>query len=100
MGARTRGLGTTGALVVVLLAGSCSSDGDCSECGRSGEGSVFGLGGPIRDPDVAERIATKVVEDTVGSCGGECTADFETGRQLLGEGRMLEAFDAFKCGAT
>lgn len=104
MGAVRWSLGTAGALLVVLVAGSCSSDGgddgDCSACGSSGEGSVFGHGGPIRDPDVAERIATKVVEGTVGSCGGRCTADFETGRQLLSEGRMLQAFDAFACGDT
>jgi hypothetical protein len=82
----------------VLLASGCSSGGDDDDPdGVSGGGSVFGDDPPSSDPDVAERIATRAVNATVSECGGSCSADVGTGYARLREGRMLEAFDAFKC---
>jgi hypothetical protein len=87
----------------VLLCCACSSggDGDGDNPGAaSGGGSVFGDAPPSRDPVTATRIATRTVEATVTSCGGGCSADVRAGHASLREGKMLEAWNAFKCADT
>ena len=101
MGAQTRSWATA-ACAAALFAGSCSSGGGGADDpgAGSGGGSVFGSAAPSRDPVTAQRIATKAVNQKVGECGGGCSADVAAGREHLSAGRMLEAFEAFKCADT
>jgi len=58
---------------------------------------VFGDARPSSDRATATRIATRLVEATVTTCGGGCSADVSTGYASLREGKMLDAWNAFKC---
>ena len=87
----------------VLLVCACSSGGDdgTDDPGASsGGGSVFGDARPSPDRATATRIATRTVEATVTTCGGGCSADVSAGYASLSAGKMLEAWNAFKCADT
>lgn len=75
-------------------------DGTAEGGGSSAGGSVFGDARPSGSRDAAERIATRAVDAVVSSCGSSCSADVSAGYERLGEGHMLEAWNAFKCADT